>query len=117
MESFDQTYINLISNIKCNSNQAKSMPITDDEEKFIKALIAACNKIHMVSCLKLERLSNGTFNVWCNRYVGKIKLHGKKTYMQILKGKYGIRTIENCSFNEYLSNISKWISYIVYCNK
>ena len=47
MEYMELAYKQLTSNIQCDSQKTKDTKISEDEEKFIKALILACSKIGM----------------------------------------------------------------------
>lgn len=47
--------------------------------------------------------------------IGRIKLRGRKTHMQVLKGTFGIKHYENLTLEEYMSYIPDWIRRIKYC--
>lgn len=105
-------YETLLDNIECNSNKVKDLEISEDEEIFIKELLLKCDQVGMSGYLKLERLSDKTFNVWCNCYVGKINLRDERTFMQYTCKNGNIKVAENKYLPKYLKLIEKWIKYI-----
>lgn len=61
----------------------------------------------------LERKSDKAIAVFYKRiYVGRIKLQGRKTWMQILPNLYDVRKLENEELDTYIENIDLWIDYI-----
>lgn len=92
---------------------------TDEEDIFFKHLIQKTIEAKLDPLqLAFEPMSNKSFSVSYQRYpVGKIKLRGRITYMQILKGLFGIKDLENQPLEEYISNIPKWISHMKFCLK
>lgn len=107
----DQLYLSIVKYLDRESN---SKPIIDDEKIFIKETLkrfkdSGNNPIH----LDFKRLSNGCFNVRYKNgiYVGKVKLCGRKTFMQILNGLDGITLVENEPLDVYISNIDNWVKY------
>ncbi|SDF62076.1 hypothetical protein [Sporomusa acidovorans] len=91
----------------------------DDENVFFKTLIMKLKESNLNPYnLYFELMSNKAFNVSYNGYpIGKIKLRGKKTYMQLLKGFYDNKGIKNKNVEEYIINISSWIKHINFCRK
>lgn len=69
--------------------------------------------------LKTQRLSDGTFNVWYGSicYVGKIKLAGRKYYMQYFLDINTVKELKNTTVEECIGNIPQWIKYIKDCQK
>lgn len=107
----DQLYRSIVAHLDTGRNVK---PVIPDEETFIKETLkrfkeAGSNPIY----LNFERLSNGCFNVKYKNgiYVGKVKLCGRKTFMQILNGLYGITLVENEPLDVYISNIDNWVKY------
>ena len=102
--------------IKANIDNGVNKPVelSENEEIFIKELIERIdNELGHDYNLSFNRLSNKTLNAWYNdRYLGKIKLQGRKTYMQILNGLFGVEVIRDCTLEEYLKHIDGWIEYI-----
>lgn len=102
--------------IKANIDNGvnKAVEMSEDEEIFIKELIRRIDdEIGCEYNLYFNRLSNKTLNAWYNAYyLGKIRLQGKRTYMQNLHGLFGVDIIENCTLDEYLEHIDRWIEHI-----
>lgn len=102
--------------IKANIGNGANKPvdISENEEIFIKELIERIdNELGYDYNLSFNRLSDKTLNAWYNNYyLGKIKLQGKKTYMQILNGLFGAEVIRDCTLEECLKHIDGWIEYI-----
>lgn len=92
---------------------------SDEEDAFFRevikeTMIAKLNP----NLLYLEPMSDKSFSVQYNLYpIGKIKLSGKETYMQVLSGMYGVKELSDLSLEEYISYIPKWVKYMKYCIK
>lgn len=110
-------YETLIDSIECDSKPLQNLLLSEDEGMFLKALVIECDKIGMAEHLKIQRLSNLSFNIWCNCYVGKIRLRGQNTYMQRLFKNGRVGDIENCTLDKYIKEIPVWIKYIAYCQE
>ena len=92
--------------IKYSTNPpSKLFEVNDLENKFFDELYSK-----LPNDINLIRLSDGALNVEYKNglCVGKIKLQGKKHYMQILKSLYKNYTVYE-NFNEH---IDEWIHYI-----
>lgn len=60
----------------------------------------------------LFRMSDGTLSVEYNRYpIGKVKLQGRKYWIQVLKGLYGVKVFEG-DFDLLKSHIADWVKYL-----
>lgn len=80
-----------------------------DEEKHFFTVFYNNLPTNVNKLIKLSRMSDGTISVEYNTYpVGKIKLYGKKHYMQIIKSLYKFETI----YEDFESHIDEWIKYI-----
>ena len=90
---------------------------TDEEDCFFRELIRQAIDAKLNPMMfYFEPMSNKSFSVYYTSYpIGKIKLKGRKTYMQILKGLYNIEEKFDLSLDDYISHIPKWIKYIKYC--
>lgn len=90
---------------------------SDEEDLFFRNLVKATIDAKLnPDNFYFEPMSNKSFSIHYLSYpVGKIKLQGKKTWMQILKGLYGVKVVEEPSVGDYINHISEWISYIKYC--
>ena len=88
--------------------------LSPDEAKFFSAFGDLLNKNGLDSSqIRFKRLSNKSFNVDYGYicYVGKIKLAGRKTYMQILENLYDIDTPEHSTLEEYIAELPRWVKY------
>lgn len=87
--------------------------LSDDEEIFIKNLIYKFKLNKKKYYLNLERQSNKAISVYYKGYpVGKIKLQGRKTWMQTFLNLYDVKILENEELDTYIENIDLWIEYI-----
>lgn len=96
-----------------------SFQTNDTEDEFFRELVKKAIEVQLNPKLFcFEPMSNGSFSVSYGNYpIGKIKLNGSKTYMQVLKGLTGIKEFENLSLEECVSHIADWIRHIKYCLK
>ncbi|MEH7342759.1 hypothetical protein V7122_02545 [Bacillus sp. JJ1532] len=102
-------YIHLIRDIE----DSKYCSISDNEEIFIKNLLIKLNQSNEHGALKLRRMSDKAIDFSYNGFpIGRIKMHGNNTWMQILLSLYDFKQIENVSLEEYIENIDLWIKYI-----
>lgn len=87
---------------------------TDDEDAFFRELVRQIQEAKLNPHLfYFEPMSDKSFFVQYSSYpIGKIKLKGKKTHMQILKGLYGANSIYDLSLEDYISHIAEWIKRI-----
>jgi len=91
---------------------SKYCNISNDEEVFIKALLLKLHQNNLKS-VSLQRMSTKDISVNYSGYpIGKVKLQGKKTWMQILTGLHDHNKLENASLEEYIDSIDLWITYI-----
>jgi hypothetical protein len=64
------------------------------------------------SKIELLRMSDGALTVEYNHYpIGKIKLQGRKHWIQVLKGTYTTRTFEG-DLELLISHIEEWVRYL-----
>ncbi|SCL85113.1 TerB N-terminal domain-containing protein [Sporanaerobacter sp. PP17-6a] len=115
----DKELNHVINNISYSVYPHKEIPVIEKERIFIKSLIEAMTQqgLYEAERLKLQRLTDGTFNVSCRKcYIGKIRLQKIKTYMQVLKGE-DIILYEDKTLEEYIEHIEEWISYIKHCDR
>ncbi len=97
-----------------NYNISSSQELSSNEEIFIKAFISKLEAKKLDwQRIRFHRLSDKTFNVlYGSGYVGKIRLHGKNTYMQVLQCTSQTLHYQYNDINEYISSSDKWCSYI-----
>ncbi|MGG0718673.1 hypothetical protein ABE096_13910 [Robertmurraya massiliosenegalensis] len=92
---------------------SKYCNISSDEEEFIYCLIKSLKSKGNNKTLNLRRMSNMAIDVTYDIYpIGKVKLQGSNTWMQIFLDLYDVKVLENCVLEEYLENIELWIQYI-----
>ena len=91
-----------------------NIELNEFEQKFFDELQSGLSEINR--SVTLNRMSNGVISVYSNTfYVGKIKLTGKKHWMQILKGLYTNKTIDG-ELDDFIQHIPDWIMYIrIHC--
>lgn len=111
-----QPYDSVVSNeyydiVTRHIADSKYSSISNDEEIFIKNLLL---KLHQNNLKppRLERMSTKAISIsYYNYPIGKIKLQGTKTWMQILTLS-DQNNVENASLEEYIESIDLWIAYI-----
>ncbi len=93
------------------STTGKDYIINELEEHFFMAFYDELS-VQQNSKINLQRMSDGTLSVYYNSFpVGKIKLQGRKFYMQILKGVYTSKNIYG-TIDDLISHIPDWKRYI-----
>lgn len=108
---------NVISNenydiVTRNIIDSKYCSISSEEEIFIKELLLKLHQNNLKS-VYLQRMSTKAISIEYNGYpIGKVKLQGKRTWMQILTNLYENHCLENASLKEYTDSIDLWITYI-----
>lgn len=98
--------------IRYNSTSpGKTFNINDFEKNFFNYLHSTLNK-HENNKINLVRVSNGELTVYYSTYpVGRIKLQGKKYYMQVLYDLYEHERIEG-NIDDFIPKIYIWVIYI-----
>ena len=80
--------------------------VNENEEKFFEIVYSELGE-----GVCLIRLADGTLDVSYSGYpIGKIKLQGRKHSMQILKGKYGVKSIEG-TVEDFIPFVLEWKKY------
>lgn len=100
-------------NIKYNSSEpSKTYDVNDLETKFFESLHSKLYTESLFYTPSLIRMTDGTLAVECGGYpVGKIKLQGRKHWMQILKNLYDNDIIEG-SIDDFIAHQNEWVKYI-----
>lgn len=91
--------------------------VLESENIFFKELVkqVVAEKLQP-RYLHFNLMSIKDYYVYYGTYpIGRIKLRGRKTHMQVLKGTFGIKHYENLTLEEYMSYIPDWIRRIKYC--
>lgn len=83
---------------------------TPEEAAFFSALDAALKAAHKNTFYKATRMANGAISVQNQHaYIGKIKLRGRKTWMQYMTGLYNAETAEDEPLEEYIRLLRFWV--------
>lgn len=114
-----QQWVELIltRSIRRKMGFGKAYETTADEDIFFREVV----KLTLESKLNpnafyFEPMSNRSFSVSYSGYpIGRIKLKGRRTYMQVLKGLFGVKEYHDLRLEEYVSYIPDWIKHIKYC--
>lgn len=84
--------------------------ITPDEERFFWAFEDALMEQGLSTYMSLTRMANGAISVRAGQvYIGKIKLQGRKTWMQYMTGLYSAGDAENRPLEEYIKLLKYWV--------
>lgn len=96
-------------------NSSKSYDVNSDEELYFNTLYSKLTDFENKQ-IHLHRLSNGSLETYFGTYpLGKVKLQGRKHYMQILKSLYKWESIEG-TIQDFLPRIDDVIKYLrKYC--
>lgn len=89
----------------------KVFSVNELEELFFEKLSSNLTNSEN-SKIELLRMSDGALTVEYNHYpIGKIKLQGRKHWIQVLKGTYTTRTFEG-DLELLISHIEEWVRYL-----
>ncbi|KSV60306.1 hypothetical protein [Acetivibrio ethanolgignens] len=93
------------------------MKTSENEDYFFRELVKNIENSGLKSALLyLEPMSDKSFSVHYDGYqIGRIKLSGNKTRMQVLVGLHGMKLYENLTVEEYVEKISFWIKHAKHC--
>lgn len=87
-------------------------PVTEDEKLFLSVLSRKFVEANELKFIKVHRMSTKAIDFNYNGFpIGKVKLQGRKTWMQIIEDLYEVKTLEG-STDAYLDGIDLWIEYI-----
>ena len=89
---------------------AKEYTNTPDEVAFLAALDAALKAAKKSPSYEVTRMANGALSVRSRRaYLGKVKLQGRKTWMQYMTGPLTSKTAEDEPLEEYIRLLKYWV--------
>lgn len=95
--------------IRYTTESSRRWSVTPDEEAFLTALEAALRQGHKSAALTISRMANGALSVNSPRaYMGKIKLQGRKTWMQYMV-RNDAKSIEDAPLEEYIHHLNFWV--------
>lgn len=93
------------------ANPSRTYDINSDEMLFFTTLAKNIDSKYS-DCIQLTRMSDGTISVYLLSYpIGKIKLQGRKHYMQVHKTLYKTYTV-NGEISDFILEIQNWERYI-----
>ncbi|WP_102274100.1 hypothetical protein [Cytobacillus massiliigabonensis] len=110
----EQSFINMsiYKRVLGDIEKSKYCSISEEEMQFIYQLILKLFRCGETKSIRLTRMSNKAISVTYNTYpIGKVRLQGRKTWMQILIDLYEYETLEG-NLNDYIDGIDHWILYI-----
>ena len=109
----------LTKNVTRKLGSGVNFETSDDEDTFFREVIKeTVNAKLNPDLLCFEPMSNKSFSVQYSHYpIGKIKLNGRKTYMQVLTGLNGIKELSDLPLEGYISYIPQWVKQMKYCIK
>jgi len=83
---------------------------TPEEMAFLSALEGALKVAHKSPVYSVRRMSNKALEVRAANYhyLGKIKLQGRKTWMQYPKRGGAFDTLEDATLEEYIALLPRW---------
>lgn len=83
---------------------------TEDEKRFLEALEAALTAAKKSPVVDVTRMANKALSVRSRHgYLGKIKLQGRKTWMQYMTSLYNAEVAENFPLEEYIKLLKYWV--------
>ena len=95
--------------IRYTTESSRRWSITPDEEAFLVALEVALRRGRKSTDLTISRMANGALSVNSPRaYMGKIKLQGRKTWMQYMV-RNDAKSIEDAPLEEYIHHLNFWV--------
>lgn len=98
-------------NYPIRSNTSKNFTVNEKEEEFFGELYSRLSTEQNRSIF-LFRMSDGTLSAEFKHYpIGKVKLQGRKYWIQILKGSYGVKVFEG-NLDLLKSHIEDWVKYL-----
>lgn len=96
--------------MKFSSDAARKYKVMPEEERFFSALEAALSAGHKNGAYKITRMADGAISVQSRHaYLGKIKLQGRKTWMQYMTGLYNAEQVEDAPLDEYVRLLKYWV--------
>lgn len=101
------------SHYSIRSNTSKVYDEIEEEYNFIQELLNQASNFNLRNRFDFLRQSDGGISISYAGYpIGRIKLRGRKTYMQILQSLYKHESFYDLTYMEYVEHISSWLKYI-----
>lgn len=99
--------------MKYSTASSEKYSITPDEERFFWAFEDALMEQGLSTYMSLTRMANGAISVsTSSAYIGKIRLQGRKTWMQYMTGLYDAEVEENLPLEEYIQRLQYWVQTV-----
>ena len=96
--------------VKYSTASSEKYAITPDEECFFWAFEDALIGQGLSTYMSLTRMANGAISVsTSSAYIGKIRLQGRKTWMQYMTSLYNAEVAENLPLEEYIQLLKYWV--------
>jgi hypothetical protein len=97
--------------IDYNTVTSKKWEVTPEENAFFAALERELRAAHKSTYYHATRMANGAISVTSDRrvYLGKIKLQGKKTWMQYMTSLYDADSVEDEPLEAYMELVRYWV--------
>lgn len=96
--------------MKYSTASSEKYSITPDEERFFWAFEDALMENDLDTYISLTRMANGAISVsTSSAYIGKIKLQGRKTWMQYMTDLYNAEVEENLLLEGYIQLLKYWV--------
>ena len=95
--------------ISYNTATARKYELTEDEMAFLDALEEKLRAAKKSTYCRITRMANGALSVNSSRaYLGKIKLQGRKTWMQYMV-RNDAESVEDAPLEEYIRHLNFWV--------
>lgn len=90
---------------------------SDEEDAFFRELVRQAIEAKLNPyCFYFQPMSNKEFSVYYESYpIGRIKLNGRKTHMQVSVGLMESMRLDDMPLEEYILQVPKWIDHIKFC--
>lgn len=99
----------VLDGLHYGSDTARKYVVTPEETAFFEALDATLCAANKSTFYTATRMADGALSVSSSKaYMGKIKLQGRKTWMQYMTGLYNSHTLEDASLEDYIQMLKYW---------
>lgn len=92
------------------SSTTRKYQLSESEDRFLSALESALIAVKKSPTFSITRMSNGALSVSNSKaFLGKIKLQGRKTWMQYMISTYHSESAEDRPLDEYIVLLKYWV--------
>lgn len=107
--AFQRPQSRVLGGIRYSSDTARKYAVIPEEMAFFEALDVALHAAQKSTFYEVTRMANGALSVSSSKaYMGKIKLQGRKTWMQYMTSLYNSHTLEDASLEDYIQMLKYW---------